>query len=142
MKAGNTLAYRVIQFAGSAEIKLDISAMANGQIAGICHFSQDNSYLGVRMIDGKKYIEFKTADTNPIYGMEITKMQIWFKSEWDSNGVSRYSYSLDGKKYILFGADYQLKWGAYRGDRVGVFSFNDISDSGYVDVDFFKNTEY
>lgn len=142
MKAGNTLAYRVIQFAGSAEIKLDISAMANGQIAGICHFSQDNSYLGVRMIDGKKYIEFKTADTNPIYGMEITKKQIWFKSEWDSNGVSRYSYSLDGKKYILFGADYQLKWGAYRGDRVGVFSFNDISDSGYVDVDFFKNTEY
>ncbi len=142
MKAGNTLAYRVIQFAGSAEIKLDISAMANGQIAGICHFSQDNSYLGVRMIDGKKYIEFKTADTNPIYGMEITKKQIWFKSEWDSNGVSRYSYSLDGKKYILFGADYQLKWGAYRGDRVGVFSFNDLSDSGYVDVDFFKNTEY
>ena len=142
MKAGNTLAYRVIQFAGSAEIKLDISAMANGQIAGICHFSQDNSYLGVRMIDGKKYIEFKTADTNPIYGMEITKKQIWFKSEWDNNGVSRYSYSLDGKKYILFGADYQLKWGAYRGDRVGVFSFNDISDSGYVDVDFFKNTEY
>ena len=142
MKAGNTLAYRVIQFAGSAEIKLDISAMANGQIAGICHFSQDNSYLGVRMIDCKKYIEFKTADTNPIYGMEITKKQIWFKSEWDSNGVSRYSYSLDGKKYILFGADYQLKWGAYRGDRVGVFSFNDISDSGYVDVDFFKNTKY
>lgn len=142
MKAGNTLAYRVIQFAGSAEIKLDISAMADGQIAGICHFSQDNSYLGVRMIDGKKYIEFKTADTNPIYGMEITKKQIWFKSEWDSNGVSRYSYSLDGKKYILFGADYQLKWGAYRGDRVGVFSFNDLSDSGYVDVDFFKNTEY
>lgn len=142
MKAGNTLAYRVIQFAGSAEIKLDISAMADGQIAGICHFSQDNSYLGVRMIDGKKYIEFKTADTNPIYGMEITKKQIWFKSEWDRNGVSRYSYSLDGKKYILFGADYQLKWGAYRGDRVGVFSFNDLSDSGYVDVDFFKNTEY
>ena len=142
MKAGNTLAYRVIQFEGSAEIKLDISAMADGQIAGICHFSQDNSYLGVRMIDGKKYIEFKTADTNPIYGMEITKKQIWFKSEWDRNGVSRYSYSLDGKKYILFGADYQLKWGAYRGDRVGVFSFNDLSDSGYVDVDFFKNTEY
>lgn len=142
MKAGNTLAYRVIQFAGSAEIKLDISAMADGQIAGICHFSQENSYLGVRMIDGKKYIEFKTADTNPIYGMEITKKQIWFKSEWDRNGVSRYSYSLDGKKYILFGADYQLKWGAYRGDRVGVFSFNDLSDSGYVDVDFFKNTEY
>ena len=142
MKAGNTLAYRVIQLEGSAEIKLDISAMADGQIAGICHFSQDNSYLGVRMIDGKKYIEFKTADTNPIYGMEITKKQIWFKSEWDRNGVSRYSYSLDGKKYILFGADYQLKWGAYRGDRVGVFSFNDLSDSGYVDVDFFKNTEY
>lgn len=139
LKAGNTLAHRVLQFESSAEIKLDISGMTNGQVAGLCHFSQDNSYLGVRMVDGKKYIEFKTADTEPLMGPEITKSKIWFKSEWDRDGVSHYYYSLDGKKFIPFGPDYQLKWGNYRGDRVGVFCFNDETDTGYVDVDFFKN---
>lgn len=142
MKAGNTLAYRVIQYEGSAEILLDISGMADGQIAGICQFSQDNSYLGVRMKDGKKYIEFKTNDTSAVVGQEITKKKIWLKSQWDRNGLSHYYYSLDGKHYTPFGTDYQLKWGNYRGNRVGVFCFNDEADAGHVDVDFFKNTEY
>lgn len=142
LKAGNTLAYRTIQYAGSAEIKLDLSAMTDGLIAGLCHFSQDNSYLGVRMENGKKYIEFKTADAEALTGPEITKKQIWLRSTWDADGVSRYSYSLDGKQFVPFGSGYQLKWGNYRGDRVGVFCFNDDSDTGYVDVDFFKNTEY
>lgn len=142
MKAGNTLSYRVIRFEGSAEIKLDISKMTDGQIAGLCHFSYDNSYLGVRMKDGKKYIEFRTYNNEAITGPEIKKNRIWFKSEWNGNGLSRYSYSLDGKNYISFGSEYQLVWGNFRGDRIGVFCFNDESDTGYVDVDYFKNSEY
>jgi len=29
-----------------------------------------------------------------------------------------------------------LSWGFYRGDRIGVFCFNDIAESGWVDVDY------
>lgn len=139
MKAGNTLSHRVIRFEGAAEIKMDISGMADGQVAGICHFSQNNSYLGVRMRDGKKFLEFKTNDTDPVAGPEIAGKTIWLKSEWDRDGKSHYYYSLDGKNFKGFGDSYQLAWGNYRGDRVGVFCFNDETDTGYVDVDFFKN---
>jgi hypothetical protein len=31
--------------------------------------------------------------------------------------------------------DFQLTWGAYRGSRVGVFTFNPAGEQGYVDVD-------
>lgn len=139
MKAGNTLSHRVIRFEGAAEIKMDIFGMTDGQVAGICHFSQNNSYLGVRMRDGRKYLEFKANDSAPVSGPEITKKTIWLKSEWDRDGKSHYYYSFDGKNFKDFGDDYQLAWGNYRGDRVGVFCFNDETDTGYVDIDFFKN---
>jgi hypothetical protein len=31
--------------------------------------------------------------------------------------------------------DFSLTWGAYRGSRVGVFTFNPSGEHGYVDVD-------
>lgn len=56
---------------------------------------------------------------------------------WDEDGKSRYYYSVDGDNFIPFGEDYQLVWGNYRGDRIGIYCFNDESDSGFVDVDYF-----
>ena len=35
-----------------------------------------------------------------------------------------------------FGDPYQLTWGDYRGDRIGIYNFNDKSDAGIVDVDY------
>ena len=51
------------------------------------------------------------------------------------DGKSHYSYSTDGDNYIPFGT-YQLSWGYYRGDRIGIYCFNDLSETGYVDVDY------
>lgn len=31
----------------------------------------------------------------------------------------------------------QLKWGSCRGDRIGIYSFNNQTNAGYLDVDFF-----
>ena len=53
------------------------------------------------------------------------------------DGKSQYAYSLDGREFMNFGDPYQLTWGNYRGDRIGIFSFNNKTESGYVDVDFF-----
>jgi len=61
---------------------------------------------------------------------------LWLKSTWGADGQSQYSYSEDGKTFTNFGAPYQLAWGNYRGDRIGIFCFNNKTDDGYVDVDF------
>jgi len=57
---------------------------------------------------------------------------------WGLDGRSRYAYSTDGKSFTDFGPEYQLNWGNYRGDRIGIYSFNTKQEGGYVDVDFFN----
>jgi hypothetical protein len=66
--------------------------------------------------------------------------RIWLRSSWGLDGLSHYSYSTDGRNFTPFGEPYQLAWGDYRGDRIGIFTFNNKSDTGYVDVDSFIYT--
>ncbi|WP_333818993.1 hypothetical protein [Ohtaekwangia sp.] len=49
-----------------------------------------------------------------------------------------YAFSTDGKHYHSFGSPYQLTWGSYRGDRIGIFNFNVKEDKRYVDIDWFR----
>ncbi|MCX5264823.1 RICIN domain-containing protein [Streptomyces sp. NBC_00199] len=54
-------------------------------------------------------------------------------------GVSRFSYSLDGNTFTSFGNTYQLTWGGYRGDRVGLYTYNP-NGTGHVDFDSVQYT--
>jgi len=31
-----------------------------------------------------------------------------------------------------------LTWGSYRGDRIGIFNYNTLANSGFIDVDWFR----
>lgn len=93
----------------------------------------------MRQDKGNRHLEFISDDKTPIPGPSLTADMVWIKSEWDNDGSSRFSYSIDGVNFIPMNPTYQLSWGNYRGDRVGVFSFNDESDSGFVDIDSFEN---
>ena len=61
-------------------------------------------------------------------------------SAWGFDGNSEYSYSTDGENFTPFGRRWQLTWGNYRGDRIGIFSYNNKSEAGYLDVDSFRYT--
>ncbi len=32
--------------------------------------------------------------------------------------------------------EYDLSWGYYRGDRIGIYCYNNDADEGYIDVDY------
>ncbi|MGN6505360.1 MAG: hypothetical protein ACTHM6_07340, partial [Tepidisphaeraceae bacterium] len=53
------------------------------------------------------------------------------------DGRSTWAYSTDGQTFRPFGDPYPLGWGDYRGDRIGIFSYNNDADAGTVDVDSF-----
>lgn len=139
-KAGNTLTQRCFRTERSEIcIKMDLRGTADGQRSGLCHFSRHSAAVGIVNDGGRNFLEFR-HDDNCSRGPEINGRYIWLKSEWGLDGVSRFSYSLDGKEFTPFGEEYQLCWGYYRGDRIGIYCFNDKSDEGYVDVDFFRYT--
>ena len=127
---------------------MDISNMKNGQKAGLCHFSGSHSAIGVAMEDDVIHIEFRHNDriergpTLPrkpghVYaragiGKDFgTGFYLWFRSTWGLDGESHYSYSLDGESFKPFGRPYRLEWGNYRGDRIGIYTFNDDADAAH-----------
>lgn len=137
-RAGNTLTQRSFRSTkNEVIIKMNISNMSNGQFAGLTHFASTYSTFGVKQLNGIKTLVYdNNGDVNE--GIRIYGKNIWIKSSWNYDGISKYSYSINGKKFIDFGETYQLTWGNYRGDRIGIFNFNTIEDKGFVDVDWFK----
>lgn len=73
-------------------------------------------------------------------GPLLTQNRIWLRSTWGFDGVSQFSYSLDGHTFTVLGSTYQLTWANYRGDRIGLFTFDRGTEpDGYAD---FTNFEY
>lgn len=136
--AGNTLSQRTFRSLKNEVItKFDVSGMVDGQKNGLCHFSKDYAWIGIAQEGNVRKLEYRQNDLI-VAGQEITSSYVWFKSVWGLDGLSRFSYSLDGELFIDFGDAYQLKWGNYRGDRIGIFCFNDKEESGIIDIDFFN----
>jgi beta-xylosidase len=138
LAAGNTLTQRSFQVsANEVIIKLDLGGMADGQRAGLCHFSKTYSFLGVGQEGTARVLEYEHNGKITV-GPPILGRLLWLKSSWGLDGQSRYAYSEDGENFLPFGEPYTLAWGNYRGDRIGIFCYNSKADEGYVDVDYFR----
>jgi beta-xylosidase len=136
-KAGNTLTQRVFRASTNVvTLALDLNGMTNGQVAGLCHYSKDYSTIGARCENGIIMLESarNQAITN---GPVLRDHKLWLRSTWGLDGKSQYAYSINGADFMAFGEPYQLGWGDYRGDRIGIFSYNNDADAGYVDCDSF-----
>ena len=137
MKAGDTLTQRSFRTStNEVVIKLDLSRMADGQKCGLCHFAGSHSCLGAHQNGIRRELEYDNNGKITI-GPAITGNQLWLRSTWGLDGKSQYAYSLDGHTFTDFGDPYQLTWGHYRGDRIGIYCFNDDAEAGYVDIDSF-----
>jgi hypothetical protein len=73
-------------------------------------------------------------------GQPVVGNSLWLRSVWGLDGKSQYSFSLDGRTFTDFGLPCQLTWGNYRGDRIGLYSYNSKGDDGHVDADYFHYT--
>ncbi|HLL69732.1 MAG TPA: family 43 glycosylhydrolase [Micromonosporaceae bacterium] len=139
-RVGNVLSQRSFKsISNTATVRLELAGMIDGQHAGLCHFSNVYAGLGVSRAGTTNRL---THNVNGVlsYGPNIAGTAIWLRSTWDLAGVSRFSYSTDGVTYTAFGGTYQLAWGSYRGDHVGVYTYNAGAAGGYVDVDTFEYT--
>ncbi|NUT91764.1 MAG: family 43 glycosylhydrolase [Saccharothrix sp.] len=139
-KAGNTLTQRVLRTAGGATVtvRLELAGLGDGQHAGLCHYAATYAGLGVRRSGTTTTIAHNVGGTVTL-GPVVTQNAVHIRTSWDVNGVSQFSYSLDGSTFTSFGGTYQLTWGGYRGDRVGIYTYNP-NGTGYVDVDSVQYT--
>ncbi|TWI78337.1 beta-xylosidase [Lacibacter cauensis] len=139
LRAGNTITQRSMRTnTNLATVKLDISNMVDGQHTGLTHFSTAGySTIGIRMNNGQKFLVYHVNGKDSVV-RTITHKDIWLQSSWNIDGMNIYSYSLDGKKFIALTNSSQLRWGSYRGDRIGIYNYNLLAEKGFVDVDYFR----
>ena len=141
-KAGDTLTQRIMGCGGGTVLtKLDVSGMANGQTAGLCLYWSEVCTLGVEQHDGGRQVELNNRGTNTVgQSLNSNQTEVWLKALIDDHGNSTFAWSLDGKIFRPIGGSFPFGWGNYRGTRVGIYSYNNEGDKGYVDVDFFHYT--
>ena len=137
---GNVLTQRAFRTReNQVTAKLDLSGMVDGQEAGLAHYGKTSCTLSiVREAGVRRLSDHANGTKTP--GPVLPGTVIYLRSTWGFDGLSRFSYSTDGRTYLPFGDPCQLTWGDYRGDRIGLFTVNPTADAGYLDVDSFDYT--
>ncbi len=138
---GNVLTQRAFRSAhNQVTVKLDLSGMVDGQEAGLAHFAKTSATLSVTqhgLVRGLTVRVNGAGTTIPDLLMLEHHDTVWLRSTWAFDGLSQFSYSLDGKTFTPIGDPYQLTWGNYRGDRIDLYTTNPAATAGFVDVDSF-----
>ena len=79
---------------------------------------------GMTILHSKDLVNYE------ICGPRLDIQNIWLQSQCGLDGNSQFYYSLDGEIFTSFAESYQLVWGNYRGDRLGIYSLNARMKSG------------
>jgi beta-xylosidase len=135
--AGNTLTQRTMRTRENVvTVQLDPSGMADGQVAGLSLYTRNYATIAVRRENGGLTME--TARNQTILrGPTVAAKSLWLRAEWGLDGVCRFSYSTDGKAFSPFGEPHQFGRNDYRGERIGLFSYNNSGEAGYADFNSF-----
>ncbi len=118
-------------------VKLRLSGLVDKQEAGLAHFAKTNCRIAIVQAGKLRRVQrFDQTDitTGPIVAAE----SVWLRSTWGVDGLAHFRYSIDGSTFTEMGNPCRLSWGAYRGDRVGLYTMNSDTERGYVDFSYFQ----
>jgi hypothetical protein len=161
-EARNTLSQRTFGPRESAETKLDISGMKDGDVAGLAAYNRDFSYVAVKRVGGVNTVGVvhrgqpfaSTIDQSAIESFLPGRSaalgsatEVFLKADLDfarTSGqlFSTFSYSHDGLAWTQLGdavGPLRLDGGLthFMGHRVGLFNYATQQAGGHVDFDRF-----
>jgi beta-xylosidase len=144
--ARNTLTQRTFGPQCSGVTAVDVSNMKDGDCAGLMLLQQRYGWIGVKVVDGKKFIS--QADGSGVTPIEtpliaLNKNIIYLKADCDfKNRADKgyFYYSFDGKSWISIGQPLHMAYTIpqFMGYRFGLFDYATKTPGGYVDFDFFR----
>ncbi len=141
-KAGNTINQRHFKSdTATVTIKININGMVNGQFAGLAHFTGGEDYgaTGVLMKGNKKTLYFDlNGKIKKLDQLGNDQEVLVLQTTTGFDGIARWRYSFDGKRFQTIEGEYRLSANNFRGDMVGVYNYNTESESGFVDIDWFR----
>ena len=155
--ARNTLTTRTMGPQCEGIIRMDVSKMKDGDVAGFCAFQNDAALLSVVKEGNRKYIVVSTdsmeieakdhkvlADhRHEVYRKPLSQNIVYLKVTADfrlHKDVASLAYSLDGKHWTEVLRDFKLIFDYRRffmGTRFGIYNYATQQLGGKVDIDWF-----
>ena len=143
--ARNTLTQRMFTYYADAiptvgATQIEVGNMQDGDIAGLALFQDPYAYIGVKQIQGARYMVMVNN------GMEIASaalrsniVYLQASARYDT-GKATFSYSTDNKKFFVLGNELDMKFNlsVFTGNKFCLFNYATKSPGGYVDFDWFR----
>ncbi len=156
-EAPNTISQRMEGPECEGVVKIDVSHMKDGDVAGVAAFNGDSGLLSVICDCGAKWLCASTSsvaiggDNHGVESVEDKELErvalkndvVYLKINADFNpgrDIARFSYSSDGKNWTPIGEDFKMVFDYRRffmGTRFAIYNYATASLGGYVDVDYF-----
>ena len=145
----NILTQRTIGPKCTGSTLLDVSAMNDGDFAGLTAFQKKFGQIRVKVTNGKKYIDMVNASSGKpvvVNQVSLTQNYVYLKIDCDftnKKDEAKFSYSLDGNVWKLIGNTLKMTYDIphFMGYRFGLFNYATKNTGGYVDFDFFHITD-
>lgn len=145
LSARNTLTQRTVGPACSGTIKLDVSGMKEGDVAGLALLQKEYGLIGIRVKNGAKYVVVEDAAAGHSViedSVLLEKNTVFLKASCDfTNRVdtAHFYYSLDGKKWNSIGPALKMEYTLphFMGYRFGLFNYATKEPGGFADFDYF-----
>lgn len=147
LKSRNTLTQRTFGPVCSGFTLLDASNMKEGDFAGLTAFQRKFGQVGVKVVDGKKFlfmVSNKTDVPTELESLPLSQDKVYLKIECDFRNridVAKFFYSLDGKAWKQIGGELKMEYTLmehFMGYRFGLFNYATKNIGGYADFDYFR----
>jgi beta-xylosidase len=143
--ARNTLTQRIFAYYSrtlptTATVKMEITGMLDGDVAGIAVFQDPYAFIAVKKIGGVHYAVMvnngKTVDS-----AAINSSTVYLRAQ-ANYGTSRasFAYSLDNQSFVKLGNNLgmQFNLSVFTGNKFCLFNYAAAETGGYVDFDWFR----
>jgi beta-xylosidase len=143
-QAKNSLTQRAVGPISTVTTVLETGGLKPGDVAGLALLNLPYAWIGVeREENGAALVQFDQQSGKSVR-TPVAANRIWLRAESDYlTDKSVFSYSLDGKTFVRFGAEliqpYQLT--TFQGVRNTLFAYNTKGTGGYADFDSFTVDE-
>ena len=152
LKSRNTLTQRTFGPQCSGFTSLDVSNLKDGDFAGLCVFQRKFGQVGVKMLNGEKFlfmVSNKTDKPTELQSIPLFQNKVYLKIECDfrdKTDVAEFFYSLDSEDsgWKKIGGELKMEYTLmehFMGYRFGLFNYSSKTAGGYVDFDYFHITD-
>lgn len=146
LQTRNTLTQRTFGPASTAITRMDVSAMRDGDVAGLALLQKHYGYVGVVQEDGQRYITMMNAEGDLAQKegrVPLEQDVVHLKAEADFRDLkdqAQFYYSLDGHTWEPIGKPLAMKYTLphFMGYRFGLFNFSTQEPGGHVDFDYYR----